>query len=55
MTNSFYTQPPPPGIQAFLATGYYNDGKAVKGNYHIYPKKLQRDYGQRQQILQNMS
>ena len=39
MTNSFYTQPPPPAMQAFLATGYYNDGKVVKGNYHVYPEE----------------
>ncbi len=39
MTNSFYTQPPPADKQNLLATGYYNDGKAVKGNYHIYPEQ----------------
>jgi CubicO group peptidase (beta-lactamase class C family) len=39
MTHSFYTQPPPSGKQQLLATGYYNDGKAVEGNYHIYPEQ----------------
>ena len=36
MKNSFYTQPPLENKQKFLAAGYYNDGKAVKGKYHIY-------------------
>src|SRR6185312_2227606 len=31
MTYSFYTQPPPSEKQNLLATGYYNDGKEVKG------------------------
>ncbi|MBS7230598.1 beta-lactamase family protein [Flavobacterium psychroterrae] len=39
MTNSSYTQPPASSKLNLLATGYYNDGKAVKGNYHIYPEK----------------
>lgn len=39
MTNSFYTQPPALSKLNLLATGYYNDGKAVKGNYHIYPEQ----------------
>jgi CubicO group peptidase (beta-lactamase class C family) len=39
MTGSTYTQPPPADKQAVLATGYYNDGKPVKGNYHIYPEQ----------------
>jgi CubicO group peptidase (beta-lactamase class C family) len=39
MTNSFYTQPPPVNKQSLLATGYYNDGKEVKGKYHIYPEQ----------------
>ena len=39
MTNSSYTQPPPAEKQNLLATGYYNDGKAVKGKYHIYPEQ----------------
>jgi CubicO group peptidase (beta-lactamase class C family) len=39
MTNSFYTQPPPSDKENILATGYYNDGKAVKGKYHIYPEQ----------------
>ncbi len=39
MGNSSYTQPPPADKQSLLATGYYNDGKAVKGKYHIYPEQ----------------
>jgi len=38
MTNSFFTQPPPPGTKN-LATAYYSDSKAVKGKYHIYPEQ----------------
>ncbi|CAC9975317.1 hypothetical protein DBB36_02815 [Flavobacterium sp. WLB] len=38
MTNSSYTQPPLE-LKQNLATGYYNDGKAVKGKYHIYPEQ----------------
>lgn len=39
MKNSFYTQPPPGDKQKLLASGYYNDGKEVKGKYHIYPEQ----------------
>ena len=39
MSNSFYTQPPPADKETLLATGYYNDGTAVKGKYHIYPEQ----------------
>jgi CubicO group peptidase (beta-lactamase class C family) len=39
MKNSFYTQPPAGDKQKLLASGYYNDGKAVKGKYHIYPEQ----------------
>lgn len=39
MSNSFYTQPPPADKENLLATGYYNDGAAVKGRYHIYPEQ----------------
>jgi CubicO group peptidase (beta-lactamase class C family) len=39
MTHSFYTQPPPANKENLLATGYYNDGKEVKGKYHIYPEQ----------------
>jgi CubicO group peptidase (beta-lactamase class C family) len=39
MTNSSYAQPPSKGKLKLLATGYYNDGKAVKGKYHIYPEQ----------------
>ncbi len=38
MDLSSYTQPPPAARQSLLATGYYNDGKPVKGKYHIYPE-----------------
>jgi len=37
MTNSSYQQPPI--ATANLATGYYGNGKAVTGNYHIYPEQ----------------
>ena len=39
MTSSSYTQPPSISRQGLLATGYYNDGKPVKGKYHIYPEQ----------------
>lgn len=39
MSNSFYAQPPPADKENLLATGYYNDGAAVKGKYHIYPEQ----------------
>ena len=39
MTYSSYTQPPPASRENLLATGYYNDGKPVKGKYHIYPEQ----------------
>ncbi len=39
MTYSSYTQPPPASRESLLATGYYNDGKPVKGKYHIYPEQ----------------
>jgi CubicO group peptidase (beta-lactamase class C family) len=39
MVNSSYRQPPAADKQNLLATGYYNDGKAVKGKYHIYPEQ----------------
>ena len=38
MTNSFFTQPPPPGT-ANLATAYHRDGTPVKGKYHVYPEQ----------------
>lgn len=38
MTNSFFTQPPPPGTKN-LATAYHGDGTAVNGKYHIYPEQ----------------
>jgi CubicO group peptidase (beta-lactamase class C family) len=39
MTNSSYAQPPTKEKLKLLATGYYNDGNAVKGKYHIYPEQ----------------
>ena len=39
MTNSSYEQPPSKETLKLAATGYYNDGKAVKGKYHIYPEQ----------------
>lgn len=37
MDNSSYQQPPLD--IANLATGYYQNGKAVKGKYHVYPEQ----------------
>lgn len=39
MNYSSYTQPPSADKQNLLATGYYNNGKEVKGKYHIYPEQ----------------
>lgn len=39
MTYSSYSQPPSKEKLKLLATGYYNDGNAVKGKYHIYPEQ----------------
>jgi CubicO group peptidase (beta-lactamase class C family) len=39
MTNSFFTQPPSESKAQLLATGYYGNGKEVKGKYHIYPEQ----------------
>jgi len=39
MTASFYTQAPPPDRLSSLATAYEEDGKEVKGKYHIYPEE----------------
>jgi CubicO group peptidase (beta-lactamase class C family) len=39
MAYSSYTQPPAASKQNLLATGYYNNGKPVKGKYHIYPEQ----------------
>ena len=39
MTNSTYTQPPPPGAFNHLATAYYPNGLPVKGKLHIYPEQ----------------
>lgn len=37
MMNSSYRQPPTDTVD--LATGYYEDGKPVKGKYHVYPEQ----------------
>ena len=39
MMASSYTQPPVKEKQNLTATAYYNDGKEVKGKYHIYPEQ----------------
>ena len=39
LIHSFFTQPPPADKLSLLAAGYYNDGKEVKGKYHIYPEQ----------------
>jgi CubicO group peptidase (beta-lactamase class C family) len=39
MTSSFYTQPPPADKQNLLATGFNRNGKAIAGQYHIYPEQ----------------
>jgi len=39
MTSSSYTQPPPGSMQSVLATAYEEDGKEIKGKYHIYPEE----------------
>lgn len=38
MNESSYSQPPSPNKEKLLATAY-NNGKEVKGKYHIYPEK----------------
>ncbi|POY37350.1 hypothetical protein C3K47_06185 [Solitalea longa] len=39
MLNSSFTQPTVKEKQSQLATAYYNDGKPVKGDYHLYPEQ----------------
>lgn len=39
MTQSFFTQPPPPEKARLLATAYNMDGTPVKGKYHVYPEQ----------------
>lgn len=40
MTESFFTQPPPPNNQYLLATGYNRYGEEMKGSkFNIYPEK----------------
>lgn len=38
MTQSFFSQPPPPSRVKELATAYSADGKPIPGKYHIYPE-----------------
>ena len=38
MTNSSYVMPPTEEMQKVIATGYYENGKEVKGKYHIFPE-----------------
>jgi CubicO group peptidase (beta-lactamase class C family) len=38
MTASTYEQPLPAERAAMAATGYYANGKAVKGKWHVYPE-----------------
>jgi CubicO group peptidase (beta-lactamase class C family) len=38
MTNSTYEQPLPSELSGRAATGYYANGKAVAGRWHIYPE-----------------
>jgi CubicO group peptidase (beta-lactamase class C family) len=38
MTHSTFEQPLPPAKAKETASGYYADGKAVKGRWHIYPE-----------------
>lgn len=49
MSNSSYNPPPSKDKENILATAYEN-GKEVKGKYHIYPEKAGPIYGQTQQI-----
>lgn len=39
MKTTSYEQPPSEANKNLLATGYRSDGKAVTGNYHIYPEQ----------------
>jgi len=38
MTNSTYEQPLPKDLATSAATGYYANGNAVKGKWHVYPE-----------------
>ncbi len=38
LTNSTYEQPLPQNLRALAATGYYANGKAVDGRWHVYPE-----------------
>ncbi len=39
MQNSFYTQPPSDDKVKLCATGYYQNGLAVKNKFHVYPEQ----------------
>ncbi|MGE8434318.1 serine hydrolase [Chryseobacterium joostei] len=39
MNESSFNQPPQEDKSSLLATGYYANGKEVKGKYHVYPEK----------------
>jgi CubicO group peptidase (beta-lactamase class C family) len=39
MTNSSFEQPLPPEWAVRTASGYYADGKVVKGRWHVYPEQ----------------
>jgi CubicO group peptidase (beta-lactamase class C family) len=39
MTSSTYVQPPLNIKSTLLATAYRDNGKAIKGNYHVYPEQ----------------
>jgi CubicO group peptidase (beta-lactamase class C family) len=38
MASSTYEQPPAQKLFSLMATGYYTNGKEVKGRWHIYPE-----------------
>ena len=38
MTSSSFEQPPPSMLAARTASGYYADGSAVRGRWHLYPE-----------------
>jgi len=38
MTNSTYSQPPPPALAALTAAGYAASGEEIKGRWHVYPE-----------------
>jgi CubicO group peptidase (beta-lactamase class C family) len=38
MTSSTFEQPPPSARAALTASGYYADGRPVRGRWHVYPE-----------------